>query len=166
MARRQDSFCNGDRGYNGVFLGWNGNTASYSITLPPEAHLTADDSALALSVAVTADGEDEGPTDFTVAAQSDNGVEVKLPLSRYRPLWPAVPVRFTKVEYLDKLLYKEPSEPVFQSVEIPLRDFAAVDARFDPKRLLSVRLIFDRTPASELLISQIGIERISGSLRE
>jgi hypothetical protein len=60
---------------------------------------------------------------------------------------------------LDRLLYKEPSEPVFQSVEIPLREFAAVDRRFDAKKLRSVRLIFDRTPASELLISQIGLER-------
>jgi len=68
-------------------------------------------------------------------------------------------VRFTKIEYLDRLLYKEPSEPVFQSVEMPLRDFVAANRQFDAKRLKSVRLIFDRTAASELLISQIGLER-------
>ena len=116
--------------------------------------------SVAMSVAVTADGEDEGPTDFTVAAKSEDGVEVRLPLSRFGRYGRAIPVRFTKVEYLDKLLYKEPSEPVFQSVEIPLREFAVADARFDLETLRSVRLIFDRTPASELLISQIGIERI------
>jgi len=150
-------FRNGDRGYNGVFLGWNGGAASYSLTLP--IGLVRGDSLLTMSVAVTADGEDESATDFTVAAESDDGIEVRLPLSHFRTLRPAIPVRFTKVEYLDRMLYKEPSEPVFQSVEIPLREFAEKDHRFDPKRLKAMRLIFDRTPASELLISRIGLEK-------
>jgi hypothetical protein len=149
-------FRNGDRGSNGVFLGWNaGEQASYAVTLP--SGLAAKDSLLSMSIAVTADGEEDRPTDFTVALESDNGVAVKLPLSRFRTLRPAVPIRFTKLEYLDHLLYKEPSEPVFQSVEIPLEDFRKADERFDPTRLRSVRLIFDRTAASELLISQIGL---------
>ena len=150
-------FRNGDRGYNGVFLGWNGASASYALNLPPGIAEAGD--LLTMSIAVTADGEDESPTDFSVALKSEDGVEVRLPLSGFRMLRPPMPVRFTKVEYLDRLLYKEPSEPVFQSVEIPLREFAAVDRRFDAKKLRSVRLIFDRTPASELLISQIGLER-------
>ena len=151
-------FRNGDRGYNGVFLGWNGGAASYSLTLP-SAGLADQDSLLSMSIAVTDDGDEDGPTDFTVALESENGVEVRLPLSRFRTLRPSIPVRFTKIEYLDRLLYKEPSEPVFQSVEMPLRDFVAANRQFDAKRLKSVRLIFDRTPASELLISQIGLER-------
>jgi hypothetical protein len=151
-------FRNGDRGYNGVFLGWNGGAASYSVTLPA-AGLADKNSLLSMSIAVTEDGEAESPTDFTVELESDDGVEVRLPVSRFRTLRPSIPVRFTKIEYLDRLVYKEPSEPVFQSVEMPLRDFAAVDQRFDAKRLKSVRLIFDRTAASELLISQIGLER-------
>ncbi len=150
-------FRNGDRGYNGVFLGWNGHTASYSLSLPEG--LADQSDVLTMSVAVTADGEDESPTDFTVAMESENGVEVRLPVSRFRTLRPAIPIRFTKVEYLDRLLYKEPSEPVFQSVEMPLRDFAEADGRFDPGKLKNVRLIFDRTLASEVLISQIGLER-------
>ncbi len=151
-------FRSGDRGYNGVFLGWNaGETASYSVGLP--SGLLDENSLLTMSIAVTADGEDDSPTDFSVALESGDGVAVKLPVSRFRTLRPSVPVRFTKLEYLDHLLYKEPSEPAFQSVEIPMRAFAEADRRFDAKKLKTVRLIFDRTPASELLISQIGVER-------
>ena len=151
-------FRNGDRGYNGVFLGWNGGDASYSLTLPA-GWAAEKDSLLSMSIAVTEDGEADGPTDFTVALGTDDGVEVRLPVSQFRTLRPSIPVRFTKIEYLDRLLYKEPSEPVFQSVEMPLRDFVAANRQFDAKRLKSVRLIFDRTASSELLISQIGLER-------
>ena len=148
-------FRNGERGYKGVFLGWSGRNASYSIALP-EGSETDHDSELSMSIAVTSD--DETPTDFTIAVKSGNGVEVRLPASRYRTLWGPVPVRFTKVEYLDRLIYKQPTEPVFQSLEIPLADFAVLNPQFEPKRLKSIRLLFDRTPASELLISQIGFE--------
>jgi hypothetical protein len=151
-------FRSGERSSNGVFLGWTGKNATYSVTLPGPG--AADrNSLLTMSVAVTADDANQSPTDFTVALQSDNGAEVRLPVSRYRPLWGPVRVRFTKSEYLDRLIYKEPSEPVFQTVELPLKDFAAANPQFDPKRLKSIRLLFDRTPASGLLISQIGLER-------
>jgi dienelactone hydrolase len=148
-------FRNGDRGYNGVFLGWNaGPTASYAFTLP--AGLMHEDSILTMSIAVT---DEDSPADFTVALESDDSAQVRLPVSRFRVLRPSIPVRFTKLEYLDRLLYKEPSEPVFQSVEMPLRDFMGADPRFNPKRLTRMRLIFDRTPASSLLISQISLEQ-------
>ena len=153
-------FRNGDRGYNGVFLGWNaGQTASYSLTLP--AGLLQNDSILTMSIAVTDDGDAGSPADFTVALESDDSAQVRLPVSRFRVLRPSIPVRFTKLEYLDRLLYKEPSEPVFQSVEMPLRDFTGANPHFDPKKLTRVRLIFDRTPASSLLISQISLEHAS-----
>ena len=157
-------FRNGDRGYNGVFLAWNGSNASYAITLPPGT--AQADSLLTMSIAVTADSDDASPTDFTIELETDDGIHVRLPTNRFRTLRPSVPVRFTKLEYLDKLLYKEPSEPVFQSVEAPLKDFMAANPTFDAKKLKKVRLIFDRTPASELLISQIGLERIGANLRE
>lgn len=151
-------FRNGERSDNGVFLGWTGKNAGYSMTLPGLG-IADRDSLLTMSIAVTADDANESPTDFTVALQSDNGVEVRLPVSRYRTLQAPVPVRFTKIEYLDRLIYKEPSEPVFQTVEFPLKDFAAMNQGFEPGHLKSIRLLFDRTAASELLISQIGLER-------
>ncbi len=179
----------GNRDYNGVFLGWNREhakgkseppAATYSIDLP--ANFTRDSkldaqSALMLSIAVTEDkaprpgkkpnDEAEEPekkakpevTDFTVELQTTDGVVVKLPLSRFRALLPPIKVQFTKLHFLDGLAYKNASEPIFQTIEMPLSAFAAQNRRYDPAKLKMIRLRFDRTPTRVLIISQIGFER-------
>ena len=156
----------GDRGYNGVFLGWNREIqrgASYSIQLPPNFRGNPD-SALTLSAAVT-DEDDAGgkptPTDFTVALQSQTGASVLLPLSAFNVLPPAIKVRFTKLTLLDKMLYHAPSEPVFQTIQMPLRAFVAKNPHFDPLALCAIRLLFDRTPSRVIILSQIGLSRSS-----
>ncbi len=147
-------FRDGDRGYNGVFLGWNSNAARYSVTLP-NSGLTDANSVLSFSIAVTDDDAENETTDFSVLFEDDRGGSAQVPVSRYRTLRAPIPIRLTKIAYLDHLLYKEPSEPVFQTVEIPLKDFTALDVR----RLKKIELLFDRTPASEVLISQMGLMR-------
>jgi hypothetical protein len=153
---------------------------SYSIDLPPT--LAGDwklnkQSVLTMSVAVTdetapsADKKtpkdkkkdpdqesDEKPavTDFTIALETQDGTTVKLPLSQFNLLLPPLKVRLTKLERLDKSMYKADSEPVFQSIAAPLGAFVKQDARFDPVKLKTVRLIFDRTPSRVLILSAIG----------
>jgi len=154
-------FRDGDRGYNGVFLGWNhshGN-ASYSITLP--RGLATPQSVLTLSIAAYKDDdadldEKPGTTDFTVAMESDGGAAARLPLSGFGVVLPPIEVRFMKLELLDKRFYKNPSEPVFQSVRLPLSAFAAQNTHFDPTKLKTVRFEFDRTPSREVIVSEIG----------
>jgi hypothetical protein len=177
-------FRNGDRDYNGVFVGWNREhpkngsappVASYTIDLPPGLagnwQLGAQ-SALTLSIAVSdenaplpgkkeneeevEDGDKPEPTDFTIALESQEGVITRLPLSKFGTLLPPVRVQLTKLERMDKILYKNASEPVFQSFAIPLAAFASEDRRFDPARLKTVRLEFDRTPSRVLAISEVG----------
>ncbi|HMF77732.1 MAG TPA: hypothetical protein VK604_18900 [Bryobacteraceae bacterium] len=178
---------NGDRDYNGVFLGWNRThdknskippAASYSIELPPA--LAGDwklnkQSVLTMSIAVTdetappagkkklknkdvdQDGDDKpAATDFTIAMETQDGTTVKLPVSRFNLLLPPLKVRLTKLERLDKSMYKEESEPVFQSVFAPLTAFAQQDPRFDPAKLKTVRLVFDRTPSRVIIVSAVG----------
>jgi dienelactone hydrolase len=178
---------NGDRDYNGVFLGWNRThatnspvppAASYSIDLP--ATLASDwklsrQSVLTMSIAVTdetapsadkklkkknleqEDGDDKPePTDFTIILETQDGATVKLPLSQFNLLLPPLKVKLTKLDYLDKAMYKEESEPVFQSIAVPLMAFAKQDARFDPAKLKTVRLLFDRTPSRVIIVSAIG----------
>jgi len=154
-------FRDGDRGYNGVFLGWNHShaNASYSITLPPG--LATPQSVLTLSIAAYKDDdadldEKPGTMDFTVAMEADGGAAARLPLSRFGVLLPPIEVRFMKLELLDKRFYKNPSEPVFQSIRLPLSAFAAKDSRFDPTKLKTVRFEFDRTPSREVIVSEIG----------
>lgn len=159
-------FRSGNRGYNGVFLGWNRETqkgASYSIQLPPNFRVDPD-SALTLSAAVTDEddaGEKPTPTDFTVSLQSQTGPSVSLPLSDFNVLPPLIKVRFTKLGLLDKMLYKAPSEPVFQTIQMPLHAFAAKDPHFDPLTLCAIHLLFDRTPSRVIILSQIGLSRNS-----
>jgi len=154
-------FRSGDRQYNGVFLGWNHRheNASYSITLPPG--LATPQSVLTLSIAAYKDDDMEaddkpGTTDFTVAMMAEDGAAARLPLSQFGVLLPPIDVRFMKLELLDRRFYKNPSEPVFQSIRLPLRAFAAKNTRFDPAKLKTARFEFDRTPSREVIVSEIG----------
>jgi hypothetical protein len=152
--------------------------ASYSVNLPPT--LAANwklnkQSILTMSVAVTdetapaadkklkfkdleKEESEEKPetTDFTIVMETQDGTTVKLPVSQFNLLLPPLKVKLTKLEYLDKEMYKEDSEPIFQSVAAPLSAFVQRDAHFDPARLKTVRLVFDRTPSRVIIISAIG----------
>jgi dienelactone hydrolase len=152
-------FRDGNRESNGVFLGWNHShqKASYSITLPPG--LATARSVLTLSIATSDETETDdkfGMTDFTVAMEADNGAIAKLPLSRFGTLLPPIEVRFMKLEPLDRQFYKNASEPVFQSLRLPLSAFAAQNIRFDPAKLKIMRFEFDRTPSRSIIVSEIG----------
>ena len=156
--------------------------AAYSISLPE--NLARDwklgpQSVLALSLAVTdekapppgkksddkskePDKNDKNkrpePVDFTVELQSTEGAAVQVPLSRFGALLPPFKVRFTKLAKMDDVAYNKPSEPVFQTFELPLAAFAEHDQRFDPARVKKISLRFDRTVASVVILSQIGFE--------
>jgi dienelactone hydrolase len=165
-----------NRGYNGVFLGWNrehnNKLPSYTITLPPEMK----GSLLALSLAVTdeeapqpgkqkADEEEESDkkpkdeaTDFTVEVETAQGGKTALPLSRFGTLMPPFRVRFTKLAMLDDYAYKKAAEPVFQTFELPLKAFGVEDA----SQVRVVRLRFDKTESRVVILSQVGFE--SGSM--
>jgi hypothetical protein len=164
----------GDRGYNGVFLGWNREAKApvpmYSLTLPdgfkPPPVLT-------LSVAVTdqkaplpgkRDDEDKKKnkkedekiaetTDFGVELESTSGARSELPLSRFGALLPPFKVRFTKLSFMDNFAYEKSSEPVFQTFELPLAAF-----NMDPAKLRTIRLKFDKTPMRVIILSQVGFE--------
>lgn len=152
-------FRDGDREYNGVFLGWDRShgPASYAVTLP-RLSLTGR-SVLTLSIAASDEPETDetpGTTDFTVAMETEDGAIAKLPLSRFGVVLPPIEVRFMKLEPLDRKYYKSPSEPVFQSIRLPLSEFSAQNPRFDPTKLKTVRFEFDRTPARQIIVSEIG----------
>jgi hypothetical protein len=167
-----------------VFLGWNREgtksepVATYSIDLPQGVPVDAQ-SELTLSIAVT---DEEAPppgknkkdeekkskekqndksqtTDFTVNALTSDGAEASVPLSRFGTLLPPIRVKFTKLDWLDSDFYSKSSEPIFQSVVIPLSAFSAQNARFDPAKLRAIRLRFDRTPERVIILSEIGIAK-------
>jgi len=153
-------FRSGDRDYNGVFLGWDKKPASYTVDLPPLE--TAQ--TLNLSVAATDDdplekGNDEDEeknetTDFSIEAVSASGATARVTLSDFHVLLPPLHVQFTKLEILDTRMYKNSSEPAFQTILIPFSAF-----HLDPAKIKQIRLIFDKTPARVIIISGIGLSK-------
>jgi dienelactone hydrolase len=162
----------GDRGYNGVFLGWNraanAPVPAYSLMLPDGFHPAP---VLTLSIAVTDqkaplpgikdDDDDKSKkddkkeaevTDFGVELQSTDGA-VELPLSQFGALLPPFKARFTKFQFMDNIAYEKSSEPVFQTFELPLSAFHVEGAK-----LRGIRLKFDRTPMRVIILSQVGFE--------
>ena len=162
----------GDRDYNGVFLGWNragtGPIPVYSISLPSTLSL-GPESILTLSLAVTEDKapppgkkpeknnekkekpEKPEPTDFTVEMETSDGATARLPLSQFGVLPPPFKVRFTKLAKMDEFAYEKESEPIFQTIELPLAAFG-----LDPAKIKIIRLRFDRTPMRVIILSQLG----------
>lgn len=160
----------GDRGYNGVFIGWNraanAPVPAYSLTLPEGFRPPP---VLTLSIAVTdqkaplpgkKEEEEKSKkeetagetTDFGVELQSSDGA-VELPLSQFGALLPPFKVRLTKFQFMDKFAYEKSSEPVFQTFELPLAAF-----HLDPAKLRTIRLRFNRTPMRVMIVSQVGFE--------
>ncbi len=177
-------FRHGDRDYNGAFIGWNREDDAskipvYSIALPDgqaQKWKLGPKSVLTMSVAVTDEKAlppgrkpDDKParkddskaksesTDFTVELETDTGVTARLPLSRFGDLLPPFKVRFTKLALIDDFAYEKSSEPVFQTVDLPLAAFAAASGNFDPAKVRIIRLRFDRTVSRVVILSQIGL---------
>ncbi len=142
----------GDRDYNGVFLGWNREQdkksppspmPAYSIHLPET--LTKDwkigpKSVITMSLAVTEDkapppGKKDTddkpndnkknkpePTDFTIEIETAGGVTSRFPLSHFGVLPPPFKVRFTKLAKLDEIGYEKS----------PSRSFKPSTSRWPP----------------------------------
>jgi dienelactone hydrolase len=176
----------GTRDYNGVFLGWNrakdAPAATYTISLPEGAaakwqlgaNSTVELSVAALDEEAPLPGkkkkeekdkkkdnskkkERESP-DFTIELVASDGVTVSAPGSRFAVIPPPLKEKFTKLDAMESEAYEKDWEPVFQTVRAPLANFAQASGSkaFDPKKLVMVRLNFDRTPMSVICISEVG----------
>ena len=101
--------------------------------------------------------ERESP-DFTMELVTSDGASASVQVSRFMVIPPPFKERFTKLAILDEKGYEKDWEPVFQTVRVPLANFRAADGskRFDPGKLITVRLKFDRTEMSVICVSGIG----------
>jgi hypothetical protein len=86
------------------------------------------------------------------------GATARLPLSRFGILPPPFKVQFSKLSMLDDWFYEKSSEPIFQTIELPLAAFAEQSKGFDPAQLEVIRLRFDRTLSRVIILSRIGFE--------
>lgn len=176
----------GNRDYNGVFLGWNrakdAPAATYTLTLPPgaaEKWRLGTGSTIELSVASMDEEaplpgkkkdekekkkeedkskkkERESP-DFTIDLVTGDGATASALVSRFMSIPPPFKEMFTKLEILDEEGYEKDWEPVFQTVRVPLESFQTTGSKkFDPAKLNMVRLKFDRTPMGVICVSGVG----------
>ena len=101
--------------------------------------------------------EREAP-DFTLELVASDGATTSVPVSKFMVIPPPFKEQFTKLAILDEKGYEKDWEPVFQTVRIPLTDFAAANGakRLELGKLRAVRLKFDRTEMSVICISGVG----------
>ena len=163
----------------GAYLGWDDDATqgvpSYTVTLPPDT-AALPGSTLVLAVA---DGNDNPnprglhrrdrsgathplwsavprkPIDFTVEIVDAAGAVARLPLLTVSLLQPQLESRVWKTGFLPP----RAAEAAFQSIAVPLADFATQNPAFDPTKLAAIRLVFDRTPAGVVIVNEIGLLR-------
>ena len=58
--------------------------------------------------------------------------------------------------------YPTQYEMVLQTYVMPLADFVQASPQFDPRRLRSIRLVFDRLTAGTVVVDDIGVSSSAG----
>lgn len=146
-----------------IELTWEpGSEPVYALDLP--AGTTAGwglspDHALALSFTTAEAAGTPGPV--TVELEDGHGTRASLPLEAAAPLHPALPVVFTKADWIATqtgydLDTKRPEEYVLQTYALPLRDFQAAAPAFNPADIRAIRVRFDGSEGGSVLLDNIG----------
>jgi dienelactone hydrolase len=95
------------------------------------------------------------PIDLTIEVQDRNGQTVALALSQVARLLPPLDAKFTKSP-LTEQMYSSPSQPVLQTIEVPMTRFVELNRRFNPAQIASVRFLFDRSPSGVIILDELG----------
>lgn len=100
----------------------------------------------------------EEPLDLTVEVEDSRGERAAVPLSAVARLLPQLRARFTRTKATEER-YGSSSEPVLQSVAIPLALFQEINPAFSPKRISAIRFRFDRSEDGVIILDEIGFRR-------
>ena len=154
---------------NAVTVGWNEDgTSAITVTLPDDWQGVDASASLIFNVADAnqdpaagkgaADSEGEKPEgrqpiDISVVLEDAQGNMASLPLGRYKLVQPQLEAQLWKLKLFER---SAPSEPVMQSVVIPLADFVEASAGFDVQNIRAIRFVFNRTPRGSLIIDSVG----------
>ncbi len=104
-----------------------------------------------------ADKEDKPvePLDWTIVCTDAQGDSSEVALSTLYRLMPPFKARFTRLKSMERR-YGKSSEPVLQTITIPLARFRAANPAFDPARLVAVGFRFDRSKEGVVIVDEIG----------
>jgi dienelactone hydrolase len=104
--------------------------------------------------------DEKPPVDLSVQVEDAAGQTAAVDLRVYgairRPLETYVMRRGDQ----EKQRFQDHWEQVLQTYSIPLGDFAAANPRLDLGNLAAVRFVFDRAPAGEVVVDQIGFSAL------
>jgi hypothetical protein len=186
LKEQRIAFRNGSREDNAVYLGWrkpekkDTPPASYSIDLPEAfARDRKLGAASVLEFSLSDAGEEppppkdkdkskpepkkeakkdtkKEPLDLSVELASRSGPAVRLPLSRFGPLYAPLKARFIKVKPPFSDPYGKEAEPVLHRYALPLAAFAEAGKGFDPASLKVIRFVFDRSAEGVVVVDNIG----------
>ena len=108
---------------------------------------------------------DKTPVELTIELVDADGHAARQPLTRYGIARHPLDSNIYRRRGRDKQRFTNIFELIPQTFLLPLRDFVQVTPEFDPARLATIRLIFDKTVAGTLIIEHIGVTPSPGATR-
>jgi dienelactone hydrolase len=97
------------------------------------------------------------PIELTVELFDAAGHSAKMPLARYGTIRRPLETKIYRREGRDEVRFASTFEMVLQTFVIPVGEFAKASPTFDPKQLKTIRLLFDKSVAGTVVVSDIGI---------
>jgi hypothetical protein len=97
------------------------------------------------------------PIDLTIELTDQAGHVARVPLSRYGVARHPLDARIYRREGRDATRFSTIYELIPQTFVMPLADFQQAAPDFDPQKLLSIRLLFDKTNAGTVVIEHVGL---------
>ena len=101
--------------------------------------------------------KDTTPVDLTIELVDASGKTARLPLSRFGAPRRPLEIQILRRASTEKTRYPTQFEIVPQTYVMPLSDFIQQSPTFDPSKLRSIRLVFDRLIAGTVVVDDIGI---------
>jgi hypothetical protein len=106
--------------------------------------------------------KDTTPIDLTVEMVDAAGHMARLPLRNFGAPRRPLELQLMRRESSEKLRFPTQFEIVPQTYVMPLADFMQASPTFDPTRLRSIRLVFDRLVAGTIVVDDIGVSSSVG----
>ena len=96
------------------------------------------------------------PIDFTLELEDADGHVARTPMSRYGPVRRPLEAHIYRRAGRDEQRFQNLFEIVPQTYVVPLADFGTAGG-FQPSRIRSIRIVFDRTPLGTVIMDDVGL---------
>jgi len=156
-----------DQQTGAVEIGWSQPRAAYTLDIPDgvaEQIGVSAQSALVFEIAESKSSQRLAgksvatPADLTVVLTDGNGVSAAVALADHGFVPLPIRSQMTKWSAWEKKRFKRDSEPILQSVRVPLTAFEDHEPTFEPSRITQVRFVFNRSPFGAVILDNVGFD--------